>query len=144
MTKVRESIDKVGISHTDHNVAIGASKVMKNPKLETTKGAELGALASADFDSEKQANAESIDLELDSVADITSPQKDNNDRFATPNKNLRNSITAPTMGAAANKSKVKNVDMQSEQGIKEMSDEDFSDDPQTQTNFGKTDPTKKS
>ena len=45
LSKVKESIDRVGVSKTDDKVAIGASKVSMNPKLETTKGAELGALA---------------------------------------------------------------------------------------------------
>lgn len=53
-TKVRESIDKIGISTTDDRVLINATKVNKNPKLETTH--KLGALASVDFDSEKQVN----------------------------------------------------------------------------------------
>ena len=58
LSKIRESIDKIGISTTDDRVLVNATKVTKNPKLETTKGAELGALASVDFDSEKQVNAE--------------------------------------------------------------------------------------
>lgn len=53
LQKIRESYDKVGISMTDDKLNVGATKLNKQPKLETTKGAELGALASVDFDSEK-------------------------------------------------------------------------------------------
>jgi hypothetical protein len=44
--------------------------VNKNPKLETTKGADLGALASVDFDSEKQVNKESVEIDIDSLKDL--------------------------------------------------------------------------
>jgi len=50
LSQVRDS--KVGKSVTDDKLIAG-TKVNKNPKLETTKGAELGALESVDFDSEK-------------------------------------------------------------------------------------------
>lgn len=49
---MRESYDKLGKSVTDDKLIAGTN-VNKKPKLETTKGAELGDLASADFDSEK-------------------------------------------------------------------------------------------
>ena len=73
----------------------------KNPKLETTKGAELGALASVDFDSEKQVNKESVEIDIDSVADLANPDKGKNSQGPSQN-NLRNSIAAPTVGALNN------------------------------------------
>jgi len=77
MSQVRESQDKVGKSLTDDKLIAG-TKVNKNPKLETTKGAELGALASVDFDSEKQVNKESVEIDIDSVADLANPDKGKN------------------------------------------------------------------
>lgn len=71
---MRDSYDKLGKSVTDDKLVEG-TKVNKNPKLETTKGADLGALASVDFDSEKQANKESIDIDIDSVADLANLDK---------------------------------------------------------------------
>lgn len=50
----------------DDGVLIGASKVNKNPKLETNKPNEIGALVSQDFDSENPVNKDSIELEVDS------------------------------------------------------------------------------
>lgn len=81
----------------------------KNPKLETTKGAELGALASVDFDSEKQVNKDSVEIEVDSVADIANLDKKDRASFDGQQNNLRNSIAAPTVGAANKKSMVQNV-----------------------------------
>jgi hypothetical protein len=53
LSVVRQSVDKLGKSRTDDRVAIGLSKVRKNPKLKTTQGRDIGALDSDDFDSEK-------------------------------------------------------------------------------------------
>ena len=103
MTKVRESYDKLGKSVTDDMIMTNATKVNKNPKLETSKGAKLGALASVDFDSEKQVNNNSVEIEIDSVADIVNKNKQKTN-FETPNNNLRNSIAAPTIAADNKKS----------------------------------------
>lgn len=64
LSKVRESVDLVGRSRTDDRVFI-ASKVNKNPKLQQ-QGHDIKALESDDFDSEKQVNKESIDIEIES------------------------------------------------------------------------------
>lgn len=121
-----------------------ATKVNKNPKLETSKGAKLGALASVDFDSEKQVNNNSVEIEVDSVADIANNKKEKTN-FETPNNNLRNSIAAPTIAADNKKSIIQNVDAgNSDRDIQEMSDEDFSDDMDQPTNNDKTAFTKKS
>ena len=145
MQKVRESYDKLGISVTDDMLLVNATKINKNPKLETSKGAELGALASVDFDSEKQVNKDSVEIEIDSVADIMNEKREKT-HFETPNNNLRNSIAAPTIAADNMKSAVQNVNAgASDKDIQEMSDEDFSDDEDDgQTNNDKTAPTKKS
>lgn len=71
--------------------------------------------------------------------------KDKNQNGDALPKHLRNSVVAPTMGAAAAKSHVQNVDVGgSENDMQEMSDEDFSDDNDGRTNNDKTAPTKKS
>ena len=78
LSAVRKSVDMFGKSRTDERVVIGPSKVNKNPKLKTNQGRDIGALQSDDFDSEKQANQESveIDLESDSVDQFKSPHKE--------------------------------------------------------------------
>ena len=60
------------------------TRVNKNPKLETTKGAELGALASVDFDSEKNVNKESVEIDIDSVGDLAEGDRRAKAHFETP------------------------------------------------------------
>lgn len=75
---------------------------------------------------------------------VDEPKKDKKENGDALPKHLRNSVAVPTMGAAAAKSQVQNVIAgASERDMQEMSDEDFSDDPEA-TNNDKTAPTKKS
>ena len=80
---IRESQDKMGKSMTDDKLN-SRTRVNKNPKLETTKGAELGALASVDFDSEKNVNKESIEIDIDSVGDLAEGDRRPKAHFETP------------------------------------------------------------
>lgn len=80
---IRESYDKMGKSMTDDKLN-ARTKMNKNPKLETTKGAELGALASVDFDSEKNVNKESVEIDIDSVGDFADGDKKPKAQFETP------------------------------------------------------------
>ena len=67
-------------------------------------------------------NKESVEIEIDSVADLANDKKEKA-QFETPLHNLRNSTIAPTVGAAGKKSIVQNVNAgNSEKSIQEMSD----------------------
>jgi hypothetical protein len=73
----------MGKSMTDDKLN-SRTRVHKNPKLETSKGAELGALASVDFDSEKNVNKESVEIDIDSVGDLAEGDRRPKAQFETP------------------------------------------------------------